>query len=311
MLKQINIVCSINDSYTPWCGVLLTSICVNTQYFIHAFVITKGITLENELSLKQLESIYNIKVDIIVIPKSLFRNADFRIYFGDHVSEETFYRIFIPRTLPLDVHKAIYLDVDMLCIDDISKLWNVNIVGYSAIVSDDLDSYKEEYHTRLQLPTNHRYFCAGMLVINLDYWREHNIVQKCIDFNNKNHSIIKFHDQDILNVVLSDSVGYVSYKWQFQTLLLNKYFVPKTKINEICELYSKGVSIIHYGGLAKPWDSCCYMPYRSEWRKYKAKSLWKGTKLRNNGRLWDRLKCDIKYFLRHLGIMRAGYYRLP
>ena len=117
----------------------------------------------------------------------------------------------LPDLLSEDVHKAIYLDCDMIINHSIEELWNIDLTGYAiAAVKQIGFGYEAE---RLGYPIKYGYFNAGMNVLNLDYFREHNVSQQLIDYIAENSNLIKFHDQDALNGVLYDKTVHVMPQW--------------------------------------------------------------------------------------------------
>jgi lipopolysaccharide biosynthesis glycosyltransferase len=52
-----------------------------------------------------------------------------------------------------------------------------------------------------------QYFNAGMLLINLDKWKQFDVSKKCLSLLSKR--VFKFNDQDVLNIVLQDQCKWL------------------------------------------------------------------------------------------------------
>ena len=63
------------------------------------------------------------------------------------------------------------------------------------------------------------YFNSGMLLINLDKWREYQIGLKCIELVKCN---LLYPDQDALNIAITDPL-FIDAKWNFQTAIYYAY----------------------------------------------------------------------------------------
>lgn len=116
--------------------------------------------------------------------------------------------------------------------------------------------------------------------MNLDYWRKHEITEKCMEFLFQNYPILESNDQDVLNFVLKDCKRNLPLTYNYQLHFLSKHFrseiFSESFIKEIDKITDP--LIIHYASPVKPWHVDYYgMPYGRQWHSYKRKSLWKHT----------------------------------
>lgn len=59
-----------------------------------------------------------------------------------------------------------------------------------------------KYFSRLEYDSKYGYFNGGMLLINLDYWRKHNVENRLKEYFRANLDKVVRNDQDIMNAVL-------------------------------------------------------------------------------------------------------------
>lgn len=64
------------------------------------------------------------------------------------------------------------------------------------------------------------YFNAGMLIVNLRYWREKQVHSQFFDYVKSNAERLKCHDQDVLNYLFKDSKLVLPIRYN----VLNEYW---------------------------------------------------------------------------------------
>lgn len=274
--NKINILCSIDDNYVPFCGIMLTSLFeTNLKENFEVYLFTEKLKDENIKMLQRMITDYGNHLNICYIDENVVKN--FPIKGSDHVSLATYYRLFAPALLPKDVDKVIYLDCDMIVNGSISALWNEDVSEYALRAVDDESGNEISKFNRLNYPAQRGYFCAGMLLINLDYWRKHNVMERCLQYISDFPERLLFHDQDVLNAVLNEEKGALPLKYNFQTAFLYNYGRDafSSVINgEIIKTISESPAIIHYTGPYKPWFPHSNHPYANYFLYYKKISYW-------------------------------------
>lgn len=174
--------------------------------------------------------------------------------YKDRLTIVTYYRLMLPKIL-LDKNKVIYLDADMIVLEDILNLWKINLNGFSTAVVEDFNLQKDKRDSLLNLKFN-RYFNAGLLVMDLDAWRKNNLADKSI-INIKSNPDYEYNDQDGLNVILDGDCCFLEEKWNAQTPVLS---------NNERNIRPK---IVHFTGQEKPWHISCQHPNTEDYRLYK------------------------------------------
>ena len=158
------------------------------------------------------------------------------------------------------------------------------------------DSYnnKIEHYNRLHYPQPMGYFNAGVLLINLDYWRTNNVSDAFCQYASANPNSLYCHDQDILNYVFRDCKIVLPLRYN----MLNEYWfdirhsIVSWEFDNQMLYGQQHPAIIHYTGLPKPWFSNCRHPMKREFERYRAMSPWRDVKERKWG--------DIKHFIEHI-----------
>lgn len=132
----------------------------------------------------------------------------------------TYIRLLIPYFIPKEVRKIIFLDVDMIMLDDISNLWKLDTGKYViGAVSDTIGPIAKtigegiENHAELGLDPEEKYFNAGLQLINIDKWLEQDITKKTFDAINNNKKYAALGDQYGLNIALIGNWYEIDRLW--------------------------------------------------------------------------------------------------
>ena len=279
MKQSMNIVCATDDNYVPLCGIMLTSLLENNKdRHIDVYILTKELNKKSKNLFDRLLRAreYNAEIHICEITDQSFENCPIR--FGDHVSIVTYYRFLIPQILPATTDKALYLDCDMVITDSLYSLYDMDMSGISLAACPEHDGKKEfspgaqQHIERLGYPKEWGYFNAGVLMINLIYWREHKVSDMLFEYINKYQEKCLLHDQDTLNAVLGNQKKALPHKYNFMTFC----FIHKFKRYDKSVFLKERPIIIHYCTPAKPWD--WYLPdypFKKHWEHYRNISPWK------------------------------------
>ena len=161
----------------------------------------------------------------------------------------TWYRIFLDQLLPEEVEKVLYLDADTLIASSIDELFQIPLENVAIGAAKDQQNFIIATKQRIGLPQQHTYVCAGVLLMNLSYWRKHNIAQQILDWAIANAHRLGCPDQDAINVVLREKTVVLPAKWGI--IARNFLYDAFYQTEEAAEAYHHPC-IIHYAGCA-PW----------------------------------------------------------
>ena len=222
-------------------------------------------------------------------------------YLKNGPSLATYYRLFLSVILPASLDKVLYLDGDIIIRDSLQQLWETDLSGFAIAAVPDLNSDVSDAYHRLQYDPKYGYFNAGVMLINLHYWREHLDTTTICSFIQIYHERILFHDQDVLNYFLRKHKRPLSIRYNFlQDYLIIDNFM---KYEQIVLEALKGLVIIHYASSQKPWHAFIQTPHPlyGSFYKYQEQTIWKGYQ-EDNRTLRSKLKGHIVTLLRSKGV---------
>lgn len=125
-------------------------------------------------------------------------------------------RLLVPRIFSDDTHRLLYLDADLLVLDDLAPLWTTDLRGAAiGAVLDTTDGMRKRGAPDTQdIPQVQDYFNSGVLLVDLPRWRAKRVSERALEYLAANST--RFPDQDALNVVCDGEWSKLEPSWNFQ-----------------------------------------------------------------------------------------------
>lgn len=286
---MIHILLSTDKNYIMPSAVMMKSVSVNNAYEDITFhiLIDESVNEEQKKQLKHVLSNRQHLIAFHLIEGNIFAGFPQLGKVKKYITQATYYRLIIADLLPQDIHRVIYLDGDIIVRKSLKELWNMNLDGIAVGTVTDMAEDKHDYK-RLGYDKKYGYFNAGVLLINLDYWRENNM--KSVFFNliaNEPQRIV-LHDQDVLNITLYNKKKDLSFIYNAQSGFFHhqEHTELGKKYNEYWPQLKQAIidpAIIHYTDKIKPWHIEDSHPYGYEFIKYYKQTEWRFEKLKPCG----------------------------
>jgi len=170
-----------------------------------------------------------------------------------NISIAAYYRLLIPELLP-NLHKAIYMDVDIIIQSDLTKIYEIDltnnyVAGFLDYGMSRTSSGQRYIHRTLGISTG-KYIQSGFLLMNLSKLNKDRIVDQMRHLA-KNKYILQ--DQDIINIACA---GYTSVLPVKHNIILQFYDMLRDYPEDFAEIdlsHILNTAIIHYNG-PKPWN---------------------------------------------------------
>ena len=204
--------------------------------------------LNRRLSDSQLESIRCLVETHSIVPDtatlaSLPRNSTF--------PPETAFPLLLPQLLPESVERVLFLDPDLLVLDDIGTIWEMDLAGnFVGAVADQAIPFASSprgvnARRESDIPDDAPYFNAGVLLIDLEKWRSNDIAGQARRYLERNN--VDFFHQEALNAVLWDKWLKLDERWNLIASLTSRSY----SANDARAIENPG--IVHFAGKFKPW----------------------------------------------------------
>ena len=242
-IREIPIFFAVDDGYCPFLAVAIQSMIDNSSPENHYSikVLNTDISRENKNKISKYKR-ENISIEFVDLNYYIRKVKD-KLYTRDYYSKTTYFRLFIPNLYP-QYDKVLYLDSDIVILDDIAKLYDTDL-GDDLVAGapDDVIQFHPVFQTYAEkvvgVADYHRYFNAGVLLMNLHQLRRFKFQEKFVYLLDK----IKFsvaQDQDYLNRLCKGRVKLVDRVW-------NRMPIEDPKIR------TEDVKLVHYNLAFKPW----------------------------------------------------------
>ncbi|MCL9662782.1 glycosyltransferase family 8 protein [Paenibacillus hunanensis] len=282
----MNIVFTVDRNYVQHMCVVLKSIVTHTDESISLYILSKDLNEEDQelIARNFMHDPVNFHFIYIDPEQLLALNID-----TNHLPIEVLFRLVAPNLLPDVVEKAIFLDSDIIILDDLNILYSMELEHHvvGAVVDVIYDAYQN-----LQLPSILDYFNAGVMLINISEWRKQKFTQQLIAYAKKYSHKLRYADQDILNGVLQGNWKRLPQQWNVISNVFENPAVFKQFFGEEqYEFLINRASLIHFTGDIKPWSLFSNHPYRKYYDLYYAMCV---------GFRWERkteLLCKLPVYL--------------
>lgn len=301
---MMHIAFCLDDNYIKYCFVVIASIIYNNQNEAITFhLFSDGITDENKQKLQSwLSSYKNKSVVFHKIDISTFKYFPIK---DAYINISTYFRLAMPFLLS-DIKKVLYLDCDVIVNQSLKDLWDVDISGYACAGVRDRINDSIRLYNRLNYPMSDGYVNAGVLLINLEKWRQDNIFEKSISIARKESDKLKNHDQDLINKIYHGQIKMLPFKYNLLEYYLYTeewLYLDRKYYSEIIEA-CKSPAIIHFCMPQKPWHYECINPYKELYYKYRAMTPWPKLKLTHKVQHLSN-KQKLKLFLERMGLYKV------
>lgn len=272
--KKLDIAYGVDEKYLFASGISITSILLNNDNSAFAFhVFTDFLDFENESKFKKLAENRCADITLYLIDCTMLKNLPC----SDRFNYSAYIRLIIADQLCGSKDKILYLDADIFCNASIEALNDIQLGdNASGVVKDALGkSAKAKLSMRLDIPgIEDHYFNSGFLLLNLAYWRSHDITHQAFALlsSKKYEGKLVFFDQDILNILFFGKTINVSTKYN---LLYDLNHERKRKRKNCALPDLSDSALIHYFGSTKPWHSWANYTACDIFKKAQAASEWK------------------------------------
>lgn len=186
-------------------------------------------------------------------------------------------RNYLAELLESCVKKVIYLDSDLIVVDDIRKLWTTSLgewtIGAPEYCHANLSKYftarfwSDERFSGTFAGRKPCYFNTGVMVIDLVKWRDGGYTEKIEWWMKlqKSYRIYELGSLPPFLLVFAGNVATIEHRW-------NQHGLGGDNVRGSCrDLHPGPTSLLHWSGSGKPWlrlDSKQPCPLDSLWSPY-------------------------------------------
>ena len=220
---------TLDENYLLPCKVLLYSFFANNQNETNVtiYLLHRAIPTEKLEELKNYCSDFGADLKPISVDASLFEHAPT----NKRYPKEMYYRLLSPLILPKELDQILYLDPDILIINQVC------------------------------LDTQHEYFNSGVMLIDLNAARKLVTSEDVFDCVRKHEKELILPDQDVFNILYGKQTMPVDdVIWNYDVRNYPKYLIRSTGKNNL-NWIMQNTAILHFCGKHKPWQDDYKNPF--------------------------------------------------
>lgn len=194
-----------NGTYSKIVGTAICSVLEHTQEKVTIHLLcNETLTARNKQNFIILTNNYGQKIEFHYIKVDNFISNQPIL---ELITIGTLQRLYIPQIIY--EKKIIYLDADIICTDDIKKLWDINISDVSIAACHDeglWKNWRKYKYIDNEFFDKKKYFNGGVLIMNLEKIRkDYDLLAQATEFF-CTHPECEYADQDAMNYIFSDSI---------------------------------------------------------------------------------------------------------
>ncbi len=188
----------------------------------------------------------NENLENLIIYEFQNSNIDFPNIKGTHVSDATYFRLFIQDYVDNQIENLIYIDADTLFLNNPTNSIKNNfekLLSDGNYVAANTEFYlTEENEKAKRLKIDKSYFNAGVLLINFKRWVDDELTKKLVNHLDLIKNDVVEWDQDVLNSYFNGNYTELDKRLNFNSNQITKNLIDAGKID-----------LIHFIGSKKPW----------------------------------------------------------
>ncbi len=260
------IVFSSDVNYAPYLAAALVSLAqtASSDILYDVIVLSSDLNANEQKKIgAALDGHKNISLRFFDVDE-LAAQVSGNFFVNAHITQAAYYRLFTP-TIFRNYDKILYLDCDIIIMEDLEKLYNQDLKGQAAGVFPDFFAVRSlsrkkdaAWALQLDMKDTNNHFNSGVLLLNLARLRTENYEKIWFD-RLRQVKTPRLHDQDILNHTLEGATVRLDAAWNSPAWMesIGSKIEPGDIPERLYAEYRAAIAapkILHYLTHNKPWD---------------------------------------------------------
>lgn len=283
-MKELNVLYLTDNNYATYAGVSITSLFINNKHIdkITVYIIDDNIAKNNKEKFCRLAEEYGREIIFLDLTEGIriLESVGAPKYRNSYT---TYLKLFTFNLLPDSVKRIFFIDSDTVVVGDLSEVIDLDMEG--CMIGAVRDGISHPYKMALGYDYNDSWFNMGVMLVDVDKWKEGRAQDKVIEQLKKRTAYIAV-DQDILNITQHGNIMTLHPKYNATA----HHYVYKEKdfrrafpqggfyeSYEIMEEAQKEAVVRHFERFVgeSAWNAGTAHPYAKLFDKYLQVSLWK------------------------------------
>lgn len=251
----MNLMFVVDDNYVRHLKVTLYSIKQKVSVrAVNVFVLQKT-PLKKSKELQRYCEKLGYEYIPIVVGDELFKDAPTT----DRYPDTIYYRLLAHEFLPKTLKKTLYLDADIICLNDFTELYRRNLgEKLYAAASHNSDSTTLDLINKLRLQNyemDSSYFNTGVLLMNLPRIRQVVSRADIVKYIERNKAKLILPDQDVLNGLYADKILPIPDEIYNYDARYSVVYRARSNNEWDLDWVISHTVFLHFAGREKPWKS--------------------------------------------------------
>ena len=260
MPSSLPIACAVNHNYVLPLAVMLESLKQHLRpgFDLELYLLHTGLPrpdLDAISSLVETQSIVPSDAQLADAPQDV------------RFPREAAFPMLLAEVLPRDLERVLFLDADLLVLDDVVQLWETPLDRCVLAASPDAAVPRcsaargvKDWKAR-GIPRAAPYFNGGVLMIHLERWRERAVTRLVREYLDSAREPIDFLHQEALNAVIWDDWMPFDPRWN-----LSASSAGRSYERPVTDAWRRP-GVIHFSGRMKPWRAPVGGPFNAPYRE--------------------------------------------
>ncbi len=269
--------CAVDRNYVELAGVMLRSCHLNGNIpDVEFLVLGDGLSRKDKRNIEIAAARTVTFIDMTDEMIGKVRGLRTTSYW----SRATYGRLILPELLDGKHKRLVYLDADTIVKHDISHLFALSMAdALMAAVPIKPQDFLEKRNHALGRESLTPYFNAGVLVVDVEKWNIEKLTKKAFELLATNQ--FDFLDQDVLNVLATDRLISLDWRWNAQKEIdyssaVIVHFIHDKPNTLVCQHPEKNTFLAYRD--ETPWANRPLLTKRDKFirtLKHSAKKRWK------------------------------------
>ena len=297
---------SADDNFALPATVMLRSVADHARSSgrLDVYVLDCGLTPRSRRKMRASVSRAWVRLHFLPVGENAL--GGFRV--DGHVSSAAYARLFMGKVLPDDVERVVYVDGDMVALDDVMPLGEIDLRGHLlAAVQDPLagkvgQSAQMMHWEGWDVPRGTPVFNSGLMILDLPRWRQARLFDQAMRIAREHPDRMRWWDQCALNYVVKGDFEALDPAWNVMPHL---HYPPNSADviydRETVERCLRQPKILHFSGGRRPWKGSGRHWLETEFYRYLYRTAWRGDVdcapwMGTGNSIWTKIKFAIKQF---------------
>ncbi len=279
-----HVVYACNDNYIEQTTISIVSLLKHNDDSFRIWIVSDQITEANRQLIIEKTADYPGEIIFLELEEVL---KDVDIQRGERHPRTIYAKLFLETII--DADRLLYLDSDTVVCGSLQALWSMDLDNILA--AGVQMPYSAEMKSRMNIQSDAPYLCDGVVLLNLELWRERKIGDKCRAYISRHGGNPPMMSEGTLNYVCQGYIDVLEpiynlmpqmlfYKaWQIKKLFKAEYDYQEKQLEQArkCPL------IVHYIKelYNRPWYEPCNHPFKKLYRD-ECKSIFGRESFENN-----------------------------